>query len=132
MKRGSYDFSFSGVKTSVWHHLKAKGQDQWKTQMADIAASFQEAVVDMLIAPTLRAAKEVKVGRIVLAGGVAANSRLRGKMVEKAHEVGAEVYFPSLSFCTDNGAMVALAGYHWLQRGRRDDLDLNADADLTL
>lgn len=132
MKKGSYDFSFSGLKTSVWHYLKARGKDRWQAERADIAASFQEAVVDMLAAPTLRAARGLGVSRIVLAGGVAANSRLRERMMEKAQEEGLDLNFPSPSFCTDNGAMIALTGYHWLERGRKDDFCLNADADLTL
>lgn len=132
MKKGSYDFSFSGLKTAVWHYLKLQGKDRWEAQKADIAASFQEAVVDMLVAPTLRAASELNVKRIVLAGGVAANSRLRERLTERAKEGEMEVYFPSPALCTDNGAMIALNGYHWLQQGRRDDFRLNADADLTL
>ena len=132
MKRGSYDFSFSGLKTAVWHYLKEREKDAWEDQKADIAASFQEAVVDMLVAPTLRAARELGVKRIVLAGGVAANSRLRQRMTEATRAEGMEVHVPPPSLCTDNGAMIALTGYHWLKRGRRDDLRLNADADLTL
>lgn len=132
MKQGSFDFSFSGLKTAVWHYLKARGKNQWETQKADIAAGFQEAAVDMLVAPTLRAARGLSVSRIILAGGVAANSRLRERMVQEAQEEGMEVYFPSPSLCTDNAAMIALTGYHWLKRGRRDDFSLNADADLTL
>ncbi len=132
MKKGTYDFSFSGLKTAVLQYLKARGKEGWEGQRADIAASFQEAVVDMLVAPTLRAARELGVSRIVLSGGVAANSRLREKMLEKTQEEGMEVYFPSPGLCTDNGAMIALAGYHWLERGHRDDFRLNADADLTL
>lgn len=132
MKSGSYDFSFSGLKTAVWHYLRDRGQRQWEDQKNDIAASFQEAVVDMLVAPTMRATKELRVRRVVLTGGVSVNSRLRIKMEEKAKEVGVKVYFPSPALCTDNGAMIALAGHHWLERGRRDSLDLNADADLTL
>jgi N6-L-threonylcarbamoyladenine synthase len=132
IKKGCYEFSFSGIKTSVWHYLKAQPKDQWKNQIADIAAGFQEAVVDMLIKPTVKAATAHGVNRIVLAGGVAANSRLREKMVQNADAEGVKVYFPAPNFCTDNGAMIALAGYHWLQRGRRDDFRLNAHADLTL
>ena len=75
--------------------------------MADIAASFQEAVVDMLIKPTVKVAGSDGVSRIVLAGGVAANSRLREKMTENANAAGLEVYFPAPKFCTDNGAIVA-------------------------
>ena len=130
--KNSCDFSFSGIKTAVWHYLKSRGQKQWEGQKADIAASFQEAVVDMLVNPTIRAALAYGMRRIVLAGGVAANSRLREKMKEKADADAIEVFFPSPKFCTDNGAMIALAGYHWLKRGRCDDFRLNADADLTL
>jgi N6-L-threonylcarbamoyladenine synthase len=86
----------------------------------------------MLVNPTLRAAAAQQVSRVVLAGGVAANSRLREKLQERADAEAIEVSFPSPKFCTDNGAMIALAGYEWLKRGRRDDYRLNADADLTL
>lgn len=132
LKKGSHEFSFSGLKTAVWYYLKAQGKDRWEAQKADIAASFQEAVVDMLVTPTLGAAKELCVDRIVLAGGVAANTRLRERMKEETAKDGTEVYFPSPALCTDNGAMIALCGYQWLKRGRRDDFRLNADADLTL
>jgi N6-L-threonylcarbamoyladenine synthase len=132
IKKASYEFSFSGVKTSVWHYLKSPREPEWKNHVADIAASFQEAVVDMLVKPSFQAAGACGVSRIVLAGGVAANSRLRVKMTERADADGFKVYFPSPKFCTDNGAMIALAGYHALKRGRRDDFRLNADADLTL
>ena len=132
LKKGSYDFSFSGLKTAVWHYLKGLDEGRRKSEQADIAASFQEAVVDMLVGPTLRAARDMDVRRIVLAGGVAANSRLRQKMKQTAEAESSEVYFPSLALCTDNGAMIALAGYHSLKNGRTDDIRLNADADLTL
>ncbi|HEY3303387.1 MAG TPA: tRNA (adenosine(37)-N6)-threonylcarbamoyltransferase complex transferase subunit TsaD [Candidatus Binatia bacterium] len=132
LKKNSYEFSFSGVKTAVWHYLKERDRCEWEARKADIAASFQEAVVDMLVAPTLRAATDLDVKRIVLAGGVAANSRLREKMAAAARAEGVEVHFPPPALCTDNGAMIALAGYHSLKRGKRDDFRLNADADLTL
>ena len=132
LTKASYEFSFSGIKTAVWHYLKSQGKERWESQKADIAASFQEAVVDMLVNPTVRAALAHGIRRIVLAGGVAANSRLREKTKERADAEALEVFFPAPRFCTDNGAMIALAGYHWLKRGRRDDFRLNADADLTL
>jgi N6-L-threonylcarbamoyladenine synthase len=132
IKKGSYQFSFSGIKTSVGHYLKSQTKEQWQHHLADIAASFQEAVVDMLVKPTVNAAIACGVSRIVLAGGVAANSRLREKMAERAAAEGLKLYFPSPKFCTDNGAMIALAGYHALKRGRRDDFRLNAVASLTL
>ena len=132
LKKDAYEFSFSGIKTAVWHYLKSQGEQPWESRKADIAASFQEAVVDMLVNPTIRAALAHEVRQIVLAGGVAANSRLRERIKERADAEGLEVFFPAPRFCTDNGAMIALAGYHWLKRGRRDDFRLNADADLTL
>lgn len=132
LKKGCYEFSFSGIKTAVWHYLKTQGKEQWQHQIADIAASFQEAVVDMLVQPTIKAAVAHEVKRIVLAGGVAANSRLREKLKTQTDANGLEVFFPAPKYCTDNAAMVALAGYHWLKRGRRDDFRLNADADLKL
>jgi len=132
LKKSPYEFSFSGLKTAVWHYLKLQGEEQWKARQADIAASFQEAVVDMLVTPTIKAATASAVSRVVLAGGVAANSRLRAKMTEKADASGLQVFCPAPKFCTDNAAMIALTGYHWLKRGRRDDFCLNADADLTL
>jgi N6-L-threonylcarbamoyladenine synthase len=132
VKRSSYDFSFSGIKTSVWHYLKSQTDERWRSRLPDIAASFQEAVVDMLVRPTIKAALAKGVTAIALAGGVAANSRLREKMRAKATVEGLRVYFPSPKLCTDNGAMVALAGYYRLARGERDSLTLNADADLTL
>jgi len=131
--RGSpYDFSFSGIKTALWHYLKTQQRESWESRRADIAASFQEAVIDMLVDPTIKSALAGGVHRLVLAGGVAANSRLRERMKERAEQEGLEVFFPAPKFCTDNGAMIALTGTHWLKRGRRDDFRLNADADLTL
>lgn len=131
IKSAAYEFSFSGIKTAVWHYLKSRAEES-PAQPADIAASFQEAVADMLVRPTVNAAAANGVARIVLSGGVAANSRLRSKMKEAADATGLAVFYPAPKFCTDNGAMIALAGYHWLKRGRRDDFRLNADADLTL
>ena len=132
MKRSSYEFSFSGIKTSVWHYLKSQPREQWESNKADIAASFQEAVVDMLVRPTIKAALTIGVKRVVLSGGVAANSRLREKMKEMAAGESIETFFPAPKFCTDNAAMIALTGYYWLKRGRRYAFTLNADADLTL
>jgi N6-L-threonylcarbamoyladenine synthase len=132
LKKHPYDFSFSGIKTAVWHYLRSHGIPPSDYEKARIAASFQEAVVDMLISPTVQAAIAHGVTRVVLAGGVAANSRLRAKINQRAAAEGVEVYFPSPKFCTDNAAMIALAGYYRLKRGQRDDIQLNADADLIL
>jgi len=132
LKRNPLGFSFSGLKTSVWHYLTRKRENRWHDDIEDIAASFQEAVVDMLIAPTLKAARELAIPRVILGGGVSANSRLRAKMTEKASALGATVYYPSPRFCTDNGAMVALVGRYWLSKGQQSGYALNADPDLIL
>jgi N6-L-threonylcarbamoyladenine synthase len=132
IKSSAYEFSFSGIKTAVWHYLKSLGEAASRERPADIAASFQEAIAEMLVGPTIKAARAQGIGRIVLSGGVAANSRLRSRMKEDAEASGLSVFYPAPKFCTDNGAMIALAGYHWLKRGRRDDFRLNADPDLTL
>jgi len=126
----SYEFSFSGIKTAVWHYLKSPAGATSRHE--DIAASFQEAVVDMLVEPAVKAARKSGIERIVLSGGVAANSRLRAKMKEKAGAEKIQTFFPAHKFCTDNGAMIALTGHEWLARGRRDGYGLNAAADLTL
>ncbi|MGH7847810.1 MAG: tRNA (adenosine(37)-N6)-threonylcarbamoyltransferase complex transferase subunit TsaD [Candidatus Binatia bacterium] len=132
LKSGSYDFSFSGLKTSLWHYLETAGKEKWSAMKADLAASFQEAVVDMLVGPTLRATNDHGISRIVLAGGVSANSRLRQRMTEIGQREKLEVYYASPAFCTDNAAMIALTGSYKLLRGQRNDFTLNADADLTL
>jgi N6-L-threonylcarbamoyladenine synthase len=95
---------------------------------ADIAASFQEAVVDMLLDTAFAAARHVRVDRLVIAGGVSANSRLRARARAAAAECDVEVIIPAPGYCTDNAAMIALAASYRLARGERDDLTLNAAA----
>ncbi|HUI24837.1 MAG TPA: tRNA (adenosine(37)-N6)-threonylcarbamoyltransferase complex transferase subunit TsaD [Candidatus Kryptonia bacterium] len=125
-----YDFSFSGVKTAVWQHVRdaAPAGDA----VAAVAASFQEAVVDMLLDTTLAAAHAVGAQRLVIAGGVAANSRLRQRALDAGAEFGVAVHMPAFRYCTDNAAMIAYAGAWRLARGERDPLTLNAAADLEL
>lgn len=117
-----YSFSFSGLKTAVRNYVHRTPD----VDVRDIAASFQEAVFDVLVGKAIRAAQALGVGRIVVAGGVAANRRLRERFLEEGERAGLEVYFPSREHCTDNAAMIALAGYELLRAGRRDSLDLNA------
>jgi N6-L-threonylcarbamoyladenine synthase len=138
------DFSFSGLKTALREHLRREhgvgfdaptgavnpGLDE--SLLADVAASFQEAVVDMLVGPTLDSAATLGVTRIVVSGGVSANSRLRVRMADEGRRRGFEVHFPALQFCTDNAAMIAYAGAQRLERDEQDDLSLNAVASLPL
>ena len=128
LKRGGYDFSFSGVKTSLRQFLI----DGDAYVLEDVCASFQEAIIDMLVAPTLRAAGELGATTIVVSGGVSANSRLRTAMTEAGNAAGFDVAFPRFAYCTDNAAMIGYAGRARLLRGERHDLDLNAAATLPI
>ena len=138
-----YQFSFSGIKTSVRYFVeKARragllvenGQEDVEPTnpdmitVEDIAASFQAAVVDVLVYKSLRAVKATGAGAITLTGGVAANSHLRASLKVAAAEIGAEVYYPPMNLCTDNGAMIAGIAYQKYQQGLRDGLSLNAAA----
>lgn len=130
----SFDFSFSGLKTAVMEYVKGMqvaGLEE-KISQADVAASFQQAVVDVLVSKTIASAKNKGVRDIVVAGGVAANSHLRRELKEAAMKEGFQLYIPSLQYCTDNAAMVAGIGYHKLIKGKIADLDLNPQADLSL
>jgi N6-L-threonylcarbamoyladenine synthase len=128
MRDEGFDFSFSGLKTSVVNHVRKNPA----VATPDVAASFQEAVVDVLVAKARRAADEVGAKAICLGGGVAANSRLREAMVEACAEDGRRAYVPTMAMCTDNAAMVAAAGwYAWRDRGA-SPLDTGASPGLHL
>jgi N6-L-threonylcarbamoyladenine synthase len=123
-----YDFSFSGLKTAVVNTVR-KHPD---ASSADVAASFQEAVVDVLVARARKAAADVGAKALCLAGGVAANSLLRTRISEACAEDGIGAFLPSRALCTDNAAMVAAAGWWRLQHGGAADLSLGADPNLRL
>lgn len=128
LERDNYQFSFSGIKTAVRFFIEKARDTETLPEVADIAASFQEAVVDVLVGKTIRAAKAKNAKAITLTGGVAANRQLRESMRRAGEEFGAEVYYPRIQLCTDNGAMIAGVAYQKYQEGLRDTLDLNAYA----
>ena len=121
------DFSFSGIKTAVIN-LHHKTPDINK---ADLCASFEKTVTEILIENTKKALKQINVKTVALAGGVSANSYIRNEFL-KLKEIGIEVYMPDLKLCTDNAAMIASAGYYNFVDGKRDELDLNAVPNLKL
>ncbi len=132
----AYDFSFSGLKTAVRNHItlfmsKDKGIDP-ALKIRNIAASFQATVVDILVEKTMLAATETGVDKIVVAGGVAANSSLRKRMNDEAQKRGITLFLPGMFYCIDNAAMIALAGYLHFKRGERSSLDLNPRASMPL
>jgi N6-L-threonylcarbamoyladenine synthase len=123
---GDYDFSLSGLKTAVLRHVRAEREAGREVDPADLAASFQEAIVDVQVGKTLDAARERGVDTVLLGGGVVANSRLRERMEKAGAEAGFRVGFPSPELCTDNGAMIAIAGALRLERGERSSLSIGA------
>ncbi len=132
MAEGSLDFSFSGVKTAVINYLHKAEQKGEAVNKKDVAASFQEAVCDALSSHALIAANREGVKTVALAGGVASNSALRAKMSEMCEKEGIKVIYPSPVLCTDNGAMIASAGYFGYKSGNFAELDLNAAPSLEL
>jgi len=125
------DFSFSGLKTAVLNHVRANGVPRGKA-LADLCASFQATVVELLVRKTRKAARRLQLEHVQVCGGVAANTCLRNELRRVGKEYDFAVYSPSLRHCTDNAAMIAAAGYHRLARGERATLDLNASSSLPL
>jgi N6-L-threonylcarbamoyladenine synthase len=127
VKGADLDFSFSGLKTALLHHVKKHGVPEGKA-LADLCASYQEAIVGALVEKAFRAARRLSFDRLVLSGGVAANSRLRAAVAARTAEYEAmSAFLPPVKLCTDNAAMIAVAGTHAHARGVRAGPDLNAD-----
>lgn len=127
-----YDFSFSGLKSAVLNYLNSKEMKHEEINKADIAASFQEAVIDVLVTRTIQAAKDFGMTQVAIAGGVAANSSLQNAMASACKEHGLKFYRPSPVFCTDNAAMIGAAAYYEYIKGRSSGLDLNAIPNLKI
>lgn len=127
-----YDFSFSGVKSSVLNYLNQHKMQGLEVHKADLAASFQQAVIGVLVEHTMRAAEDLHMEHVAIAGGVAANSSLRAAMRAACEEKGIHFYHPSPIYCTDNAAMIGAAAYYGYKKGVRHGWDLNAVPGLRL
>ena len=127
-----YDFSFSGVKSAVLNHINQAQMKGEEINRADLAASFQKSVVDVLVEHTMLAAKDYGMDKIAIAGGVASNGTLRGAMQAACEKNGYKFYHPSPIFCTDNAAMIGVAAYYEYQKGTRHGWNLNAVPNLRL
>lgn len=128
----SYDFSFSGIKTAVLNYLNQMNQRGEEIVVEDVAASFQEAVIEVLVEKSIKLAKERKSDKIVLAGGVAANEGLRNMLISRGREEDIEILYPPIILCTDNAAMIGSAAYFNYINGNISDLHLNVEPNLEL
>ncbi len=132
LESGSYDFSFSGLKSAVLNYLNRAEMLGEKTEPANVAAGFQQAVVDVLVEKAVRACESLGVKRLAMAGGVSANSQLRAEMEESCRKKGIEFCVPAPILCTDNAAMIGSAGYYEFIKGNIADMSLNAYPSLKL
>ena len=132
LEKGSMDFSFSGIKTGVLNYVNSEKQAGREINIADVAAGFQQAVLDVVVAKTIDAALSLHKDKIVVAGGVAANSRLRGMLGDECEKHGLRLYHPSPILCTDNAAMIGCAAYYKYKAQGPDDLTLDAIPNLPL
>ena len=128
----SYNFSFSGIKSAVINVVHNEAQRGNEVQIADLACSFQNRVVEILSKKTMRALKEYNINNLVVAGGVSANSAIRSKLKELCDKEGINLSIPSLKYCTDNATMIAAAGYFAYKLGRSANYDLKAVASTKL
>lgn len=127
-----YDFSFSGLKSAVLNYINGSQMKKEEINKADLAASFQKAVVDVLVEHSLNAVKELNLEKFAIAGGVASNTTLRNSFIEVCKKSNINFYYPSPVFCTDNAAMIGVAGYYEYVSGTRSGYDLNAVPNLKL
>ncbi|WP_131926061.1 tRNA (adenosine(37)-N6)-threonylcarbamoyltransferase complex transferase subunit TsaD [Hazenella coriacea] len=132
LESDSLDFSFSGLKSAVMNLVHNASQRNEEIQVANLAASFQEAVLDVLVEKSIRAVRQTGVNQLLIAGGVSANSGLRARLSERCHDEQIELHIPPLELCTDNAGMIAAAGTYRFLAGQFADLSLNADPNYSL
>ena len=132
VENAPYDFSFSGLKSAVLNYINSCQMKGEEVNKANVAASFQKAVIDVLIEHTMNAAKNLGYKKVAIAGGVASNGNLKQALLKQCQEENIEFYSPSPIYCTDNAAMIAVAGYYEYQKGVRSGLDLNAVPNLKI
>ena len=132
LESDSLDFSFSGIKSAVLNYLNGCHMKEETIDTANVAASFQEAVVEVLVNKTIMAVKKSALNKVALAGGVACNSSLREKMYQACKKEGIDLYYPSPIYCTDNAAMIGIAAYYTKDKGSNTGLDMNAIPNLKL
>ncbi len=130
LEKNSYDFSFSGLKTAVLNELNKRNQKGEDIVVEDVAASFQQAVIDVLVEKTFRLVKELNYDKVALSGGVAANSGLREALEERGRQELVEIFYPPGNMCTDNAAMIASAAYFHYKDEPESDFDVGVDPNL--
>lgn len=128
----NYDFSFSGLKTAVLNYINQQKQKNEEIIVEDVAASFQKAVIEVLVDKSLDLVKEKKMDKIVLAGGVSANEGLRKLMRQRASDINVDIFYPAKDLCTDNAAMIGSAGYYQYKKEGQSDLGISASANLDI
>lgn len=132
LEEGSRDFSFSGLKSAVMNYLNGKKMKGQEINRADVAASFQESVIEVLSHRLITACQTEGIKQVAIAGGVSANGALRDRLIHRCQAEGLRFYYPSLNLCTDNAAMIGSAGYYDFVSGKRSPLNLNAKPNLPL
>ena len=132
LEKDSMDFSFSGLKTAVLNYINSEKQKGKEVNRADVAAGFQQAVIDVVADKAMEAAQNMGYGKLALAGGVASNSKLRETLQKRCKDVGIELYIPSPVLCTDNAAMIGCSAYYKYKEGKESDLYMDAHANLPL
>jgi len=132
LKRSEFDFSFSGLKTAILYTCKKMTLNERIENRSDIAASYQEAIIDTLLEKLKKVHQKTNIYKVSVAGGVAANLRFREKASELSKKMGLNIHFPKMEFCTDNAAMIAMAGYKRLQLGEESSLELSAIPNLSM